>query len=65
MFRRAHEVRDSAAELAKHGLTSVVLPGVERRFAQTIQGLDRQAPAQADPTVDEALVRLLGQSARD
>lgn len=60
--RRAHEVHDAAAELAKYGLPSVVLPGVERRFFQTIQGLERQAPAQAEPTIDEALVWLLGQS---
>ncbi|UUZ77285.1 NAD(P)-binding domain-containing protein [Polaromonas sp. P1(28)-13] len=62
--RRAHEVHDAAAELAKHGLPSVVLPGVERRFAQTIQGLERQAPAQADPTIDEALAWLLQQPAQ-
>ena len=62
--RRAHEVHDAAAELAKHGLPSVVLPGVERRFAQTIQGLERQAPAQAEPTIDEALVWLLQQPAQ-
>ena len=62
--RRAHEVHDAAAELAKHGLPSVVLPGVERRFAQTIQGLERQAPAQAEPTIDEALAWLLQQPAQ-
>jgi len=62
--RRAHEVHDAAAELAKHGLPSVVLPGVERRFEQTIQCLERQAPAQVEPTVDEALAWLLQQPAQ-
>lgn len=60
--RRAHEVHDAAAELAKHGIPSVVLPGVERRFGQTIEGLEHQPPAQAEPTIDEALVWLLGQT---
>jgi 3-hydroxyisobutyrate dehydrogenase len=60
--RRAHEVHDAAAELAKHGLPSVVLPGVEQRFGQTIAALDRQAPAQAEPTVEEALTWLLAQT---
>lgn len=59
--RRVHEVHDAAAELAKHGLPSVVLPGVARRFAQTIEGLERQPPAQAEPTIDEALAWLLAQ----
>lgn len=62
--RRAHEVHDAAAELAKHGIPSAVLPGVERRFGQTIEGLERQPPAQAEPTIDEALVWLLGQAAQ-
>jgi 3-hydroxyisobutyrate dehydrogenase len=59
--RRAHEVHDAAAELAKHGLPSLVLPGVEQRFAKTIQSLERQAPAQAEPTIEEALAWLLQQ----
>jgi len=62
--RRAHEVHDAAAELAKHGLPSVVLPGVERRFSQTIEGLELQAPSQPEPNIDEALVWLLEQAAR-
>jgi len=61
--RRAHEVHDAAAELTRHGLPSVVLPGVERRFAQTIEGLESQPPAQAEPTIDEALAWLLGRAA--
>lgn len=62
--RRAHEVHDAAAELTKHGLPSVVLPGVEQRFSQTIHGLERQPPAQAEPTIDQALSWLLAQAAR-
>lgn len=57
--RRAHEVHDAAAELAKHGVPSVVLPGVEQRFAKTISRLEHDAPAQAEPTIDEALSWLL------
>jgi len=62
--RRAHEVQDAAAELARHGQPSVVLPGVQQRFAQTIQGLEHQGPVQAEPTIDEALEWLLRQPAR-
>lgn len=60
--RRSHEVHDAASELSKHGIASVVLPGVERRFAQTIEALERQAPSQVEPTIDEALVWLLEQA---
>ncbi|MBF5006907.1 NAD(P)-binding domain-containing protein [Diaphorobacter caeni] len=60
--RRAHEVHDAAAEMAKHGLPSVVLSGVEKRFAKTIAGLDAKAPAQTEPTIDESLVWLLAQA---
>ncbi len=62
--RRAHEVSDAAAEMAKHGLPSVVLSGVEQRFAKTIAGLEREAPCQPDPTIDEALFWLLEQARR-
>jgi 3-hydroxyisobutyrate dehydrogenase len=62
--RRAHEVHDAAAELAKHGLPSVVLPGVERRFNQTIEGLELQAPSQPEPNIDEALAWLLERAAQ-
>jgi 3-hydroxyisobutyrate dehydrogenase-like beta-hydroxyacid dehydrogenase len=61
--RRAHEVQDAAAELAKHGLPSRVLPGVESRFARTIEDLELDAPAQAEPDVDQALAWLLGRAA--
>jgi 3-hydroxyisobutyrate dehydrogenase len=57
--RRAHEVHDAAAELAKHGLPSLVLPGVESRFARTIDDLERGAPGQAEPDIDQALAWLL------
>ena len=62
--RRAHEVRDAAAELAKHGLPSVVLPGVERRLQLTIEALERQAPKEAEPNVDQALAWLLDDAAK-
>ncbi|ABM58987.1 NAD(P)-dependent oxidoreductase [Verminephrobacter eiseniae] len=60
--RRAHEVHDAAAELAKHGIPSVVLPGVEERFAKTIAKLETQAPPQTEPTIEEALAWLLGKT---
>jgi 3-hydroxyisobutyrate dehydrogenase-like beta-hydroxyacid dehydrogenase len=62
--RRAHEVHDAAAELARHGLPSLVLPGVESRFARTIEDLEQGAPAQTEPNVDEALTWLLERSSR-
>jgi 3-hydroxyisobutyrate dehydrogenase-like beta-hydroxyacid dehydrogenase len=62
--RRAHEVHDAAAELAKHGLPSAVLPGVESRFDRTIAALERRAPAQPEPNIDEALAWLLAQTAQ-
>ena len=61
--RRAHEVHDAAAELAKHGLPSRVLPGVESRFSRTIEDLELEAPTQAEPDVDQALAWLLGRAA--
>ena len=57
--RRAHEVQDAAAELRKHGLASVVLPGVQDRFAATVHALERRPPGMPHPTVDEALAWLL------
>jgi len=62
--RRAHEVHDAAAELAKHGLPSLVLPGVEIRFARTIEDLERDAPAQAEPDIDQAIAWLLERAAQ-
>lgn len=62
--RRAHEVHDAAAELAKHGLPSLVLPGVENRFARTIADLESGPPAQAEPDIDQALAWLLERAAR-
>lgn len=61
--RRAHEVHDAAAELAKHGLPSLVLPGVESRFARTIADLESAPPVQAEPNIDQALAWLLERSA--
>ncbi|MCA0239234.1 MAG: DUF1932 domain-containing protein [Proteobacteria bacterium] len=62
--RRAHEVHDAAAELAKHGLPSRVLPGVESRFALTIADLEAAPPEQAEPGIDQALQWLLERSAQ-
>lgn len=61
--RRAHEVHDAAAELAKHGLPSLVLPGVENRFGRTISDLEAMKPAQAEPDIDQALAWLLDRAA--
>jgi 3-hydroxyisobutyrate dehydrogenase len=63
--RRAHEVHDAAAELTKHGLPSLVLPGVERRFARTMADLEAAPLAQAEPNVDQALQWLLARAARE
>jgi 3-hydroxyisobutyrate dehydrogenase len=62
--RRVHEVHDAAAELAKHDMPSAVLPGVERRFELTIEALDRRAPTQPEPNIDEALAWLLEHAAQ-
>lgn len=57
--RRAHEVHDAQAELAAQGLPSLVLPGVEERFRETADQLDRHPLEAADPSVDHALQWLL------
>jgi 3-hydroxyisobutyrate dehydrogenase len=57
--RRAHEVHDAQDELSAQGLPSVVLPGVERRFLDTAEKLDRRALNEAEPTIDSALKWLL------
>ncbi|MDP4299351.1 NAD(P)-dependent oxidoreductase [Leptothrix discophora] len=57
--RRAHEVHEAAAELARHGPASVVLPGVERRFQQTAAARAESPPPQAAPDMAQALAWLL------
>ncbi len=57
--RRAHEVHDANNELASQGLPSLVLPGVEKRFLETAQRLEKQPLEMADPNVDQALQWLL------
>jgi 3-hydroxyisobutyrate dehydrogenase-like beta-hydroxyacid dehydrogenase len=57
--RRAHEVHEAQEELSAQGLTSLVLPGVEQRFLDTADKLDRRGIGIADPSVDQALQWLL------
>lgn len=59
--RRVHEVRDAQALLAARQRPSLVLPGVERRFAATALGLASDPLGNADPTVGQALDWLLAQ----
>ena len=61
--RRAHEVHDAAAELASHGLPSLVLPGVEQRFGLTAQALAQHPITAPDPSVEQALQWLLEHTA--
>ena len=61
--RRIHEVQDAAAEMRSHHIESQVLPGVERRFAKTIAGLDQEPLAPVEPTLEQALQWLLRQQA--
>ena len=58
--RRAHEVREVVAEMAKTHLQSLVLPGVQSRFDNTVSELDRAPLAYAEPTTQQALQWLLG-----
>lgn len=59
--RRVHEVRDAQALLAARQRPSLVLPGVERRFAATVLGLASDPLGNADPSVGQALDWLLAQ----
>lgn len=59
--RRVHEVRDAQALLAARQRPSLVLPGVERRFAATVLGLASDPLGDADPTLGQALDWLLAQ----
>jgi 3-hydroxyisobutyrate dehydrogenase len=52
--RRMHEVRDAAAELARHGVPSLVLPAVEQRFGRTVAQLNRTS-SPPEPTIEQAL----------
>jgi 3-hydroxyisobutyrate dehydrogenase len=61
--RRAHEVRDAQSELAAQGLPSRVLPGVEQRFNDTAQMLERQPVGADQPSVEQALQWLMSQQA--
>jgi 3-hydroxyisobutyrate dehydrogenase-like beta-hydroxyacid dehydrogenase len=57
--RRSHEVADAAAEMAGHGLPSLVLPGVQSRFEKTIAELDKHPLPEEAPTTEQALRWLL------
>ncbi|MWL91525.1 NAD(P)-dependent oxidoreductase [Cupriavidus sp. SW-Y-13] len=60
--RRTHEVAEAQKELQGSGLTSLVLPGVEARFANTAAAIDVQ-PVGENPTLEDALQWLLKQTA--
>ncbi len=57
--RRVHEVQAASDELAKHGLPSVVLPGVKQRFLLTKAPLENNLLPPANPTIEQALQWLL------
>lgn len=57
--RRAHEVHDANNELARQGIASLVLPGVEQRFRDTASKLARQPLESPHPNVEQALQWLL------
>lgn len=57
--RRAHEVKDAQRELTAQGSRSLVLPGVEERFLDTADKLQRQPIGIPDPNVEQALQWLL------
>lgn len=59
--RRAHEVQEVVAQMRKADMHSLVLPGVEKRFEKTVAELDREPPAQAEPSIEQALAWLLRQ----
>lgn len=56
--RRAHEVHDAAREMAAQGMTSVVLPGVARRFEDTVALVDGASLAAGDVSIEQALAML-------
>lgn len=60
--RRTHEVAEAQKELMGAGLTSLVLPGVEARFASTAAAIEAD-PVGENPTLEDALQWLLKQAA--
>ena len=56
--RRAHEVHDAAREMAAQGMTSVVLPGVARRFEDSVAMVDGASLDADDVTIERALAML-------
>ncbi|KAI3591748.1 3-hydroxyisobutyrate dehydrogenase [Cupriavidus sp. U2] len=60
--RRTHEVAEAQRELQGAGLTSLVLPGVEARFANTAAAIDTH-PVGENPSLEDALQWLLKQAA--
>jgi hypothetical protein len=57
--RRLREVQDARQLLAKQGLPSAVLPGVERRFALTSAHLAAHPLPELKPSLEQALEWLL------
>lgn len=53
--RRAHEVEEAAREMASHGLSSLVLPGVAQRFQATVAQVGDRPLAAADVSLEQAL----------
>lgn len=62
--RRAHEVRDAAAEMAAHGLPSLVLPGVAERFDATVALTTGVPLAAENVTIADALAILRSEKSR-
>ncbi|CAG9186365.1 NAD(P)-dependent oxidoreductase [Cupriavidus pampae] len=60
--RRTHEVAEAQKELQGAGLTSLVLPGVEARFASTAAAIEA-GPVGENPSLEDALQWLLRQAA--
>ncbi|MGE8454938.1 NAD(P)-binding domain-containing protein [Cupriavidus basilensis] len=60
--RRTHEVAEAQKELRGSGLTSLVLPGVEARFAKTAAASEAN-PVGENPSLEDALQWLLKQAA--
>jgi len=59
--RRTHEVAEAQKELRGAGLTSLVLPGVEARFARTSAAIEA-SPVGENPSLEDALQWLLRQT---
>lgn len=60
--RRTHEVAEAQKELRGSGLISLVLPGVEARFANTAAAIEANPVGEA-PTLEDAIQWLLKQAA--